>query len=222
VDLTVAGGDFLAIMGPSGSGKSTLMHIMGLLDRPSQGSYGLDGQEMTRLSDDELSRLRNRKMGFVFQAFHLLPQATALKNVLLPFTYAERYPADAEARGRAALEAVGLSRRLQHRPGELSGGECQRVAIARALVGGPDLIFADEPTGNLDRRSSYEVMALLQGLNAQGKTIVLVTHDPHVGQMCRRVVRLVYGLVESDLTNPDPLSAAKLMAELPPDPEGRS
>ncbi len=217
VDLEIAGGEFTAIMGPSGSGKSTLMHIMGLLDRPSGGSYLLDGHEVCDLTDDQLSVLRNRKMGFVFQAFHLLAQATALKNVLLPFVYAGPYPTDAQERGRRALAAVGLEHRLSHRPGELSGGECQRVAIARALVTDPDLIFADEPTGNLDRRSSYEVMAILQGLSAQGKTVVLVTHDSHVSEMCSRVVRLVYGRIESDQRNPSPLSAAAMLAGLPPE-----
>jgi ABC-type lipoprotein export system ATPase subunit len=220
VDLAIDAGEFTAVMGPSGSGKSTLMHIMGLLDRPSGGSYLLDGQEVSGLDDDQLSDLRNRKMGFVFQAFHLLAQASALKNVLLPFTYARVYPPDATERGRRALEAVGLSNRVTHRPGELSGGESQRVAIARALVTDPDIIFADEPTGNLDRRSSYEVMAILQGLSSQGKTVVLVTHDPQVGEMCSRVVRLVYGRVESDTANPRPLSARDLLADLPAPPEG--
>ncbi len=212
VNLSVGSGEFVAIMGPSGSGKSTLLHIMGLLDLPSAGSYLLDGQEVTSLDDDRLSELRNRKMGFVFQSFHLLARATALKNVLLPFTYARSYPADAQERARAALAAVGLEHRLSHRPGELSGGECQRVAIARALVTDPDLIFADEPTGNLDRQASYEVMAILQNLNAQGKTVVLVTHDSHVGQMCGRLVRLVYGRVDKDQVNPSPLNAALLLA----------
>ncbi len=221
VDVEVAAGEFVAIMGPSGSGKSTLMHIMGLLDRPSGGSYRLDGQEVTELDDDALADLRNRKMGFVFQAFHLLAQATALKNVLLPFTYAREYPRDALERGRRALAAVGLGHRLEHRPGELSGGECQRVAIARALVTNPDLIFADEPTGNLDRRSSYEVMGILQELNAQGKTVVLVTHDGHVGEMCGRVVRLVYGRIESDQRAAAPLMAAELLTALPPPGEDR-
>jgi predicted ABC-type transport system involved in lysophospholipase L1 biosynthesis ATPase subunit len=161
-------------------------------------------------------------MGFVFQAFHLLPSATALKNVLLPFVYAPRYPADAADRGRRALTAVGLEHRLHHRPGELSGGECQRVAIARALVTDPEVIFADEPTGNLDRRASYEVMAILQRLNREaGKTVILVTHDNHVGEMCKRVVRLVYGRIESDTAKPAALDAASLLAGLPPPEEDR-
>ncbi len=222
VDLDMARGDFAAIMGPSGSGKSTVMHIMGLLDRPTDGSYLFDGQEVTGLSDDALSNLRNQRMGFVFQSFHLLPTATALKNVLLPFVYASRYPADAEERGRRALTAVGLEHRLHHRPGELSGGECQRVAVARALVTDPEVIFADEPTGNLDRRATYEVLAILQRLNREaGKTVILVTHDNHVGEMCRRVVRLVYGRIESDTVSPAPLDAAALLASLPPREEDR-
>lgn len=198
IDLHVAAGEFLAIMGPSGSGKSTLLHILGLLDRPSGGSYRLDGIEVAERNDDELAGLRNAKLGFVFQAFHLLPTATALDNVLLPFTYAGDYPADARARAEKALDRVGLGHRMTHRPGELSGGECQRVAVARALVNDPEVIFADEPTGNLDHRSSLEVMALLQGLNQEGRTIVLVTHDAGVGSMCRRLVRLIYGKVSSD------------------------
>ena len=198
IDLHIQAGEFLSIMGPSGSGKSTLLHILGLLDRPSGGSYLLDGKEVADLDDDELARLRNAKLGFVFQAFHLLPKATALDNVLLPFTYAGRYPQDAAQRASKALERVGLGHRLTHRPGEMSGGECQRVAVARALVNDPEVIFADEPTGNLDQRSSLEVMALLQGLNQEGRTIVLVTHDNAVGNMCRRMVRLIYGRVDSD------------------------
>ncbi|MFH1058184.1 MAG: ABC transporter ATP-binding protein [Pseudomonadota bacterium] len=222
VDLDMARGDFAAIMGPSGSGKSTVMHIMGLLDRPTSGSYLFEGQEVTGLGDDGLSGLRNERMGFVFQAFHLLPSATALKNVLLPFIYAPRYPADAAERGRRALTAVGLEHRLHHRPGELSGGESQRVAIARALVTDPEVIFADEPTGNLDRRATYEVMATLQRLNREeGKTVILVTHDNHVGEMCKRVVRLVYGRIDSDTVNPAALDAAQILASLPPPEEDR-
>ncbi|MCB2228377.1 MAG: ABC transporter ATP-binding protein [Desulfarculaceae bacterium] len=207
IDLHVKPGEFLGIMGPSGSGKSTLLHILGLLDRPSGGSYLLDSLEVADLSDDELARLRNAKLGFVFQAFHLLPKATALDNVLLPFTYAGSYPKDAEQRASKALERVGLGHRLTHRPGEMSGGECQRVAVARALVNDPEVIFADEPTGNLDQRSSLEIMSLLQGLNQEGRTIVLVTHDNAVGNMCRRLVRLIYGKVASDTLVEKPVQA---------------
>ena len=207
IDLHVGTGEFLAIMGPSGSGKSTLLHILGLLDRPSGGSYRLDGSEVSDLSDDELARLRNDKLGFVFQAFHLLPKSTALDNVLLPFTYSGHFPEDATERAKRALARVGLEHRLHHRPGEMSGGECQRVAIARALVNDPEVIFADEPTGNLDQRSSLEIISILQKLNDEGRTIVLVTHDTAVGCMCRRLLRLIYGQVDSDEAVTEPTQA---------------
>ncbi|MCB2190241.1 MAG: ABC transporter ATP-binding protein [Deltaproteobacteria bacterium] len=215
IDLHVRAGEFLAIMGPSGSGKSTLLHILGLLDRPSDGSYRLDGTEVSSLSDDELARLRNDKLGFVFQSFHLLPKSTALDNVLLPFTYAGQFPADARERAKRALARVGLEPRLHHRPGEMSGGECQRVAIARALVNDPEVIFADEPTGNLDQRSSLEIISILQELHAEGRTIVLVTHDAAVGCMCNRVLRVVYGKVQSDELVPAPTQAAQQLQALP-------
>ena len=214
IDLHVRPGEFLAIMGPSGSGKSTLLHILGLLDRPSGGSYLLDGAEVSTLSDDELARLRNDKLGFVFQAFHLLPKSTALDNVLLPFTYAGHYPPDAREKARVALGRVGLEHRLHHRPGEMSGGECQRVAIARALVNDPEVIFADEPTGNLDQRSSLEIISILQGLHAEGRTIVLVTHDSGVGCMCNRLLRVVYGKVASDEAVAEPTMALQQLEVL--------
>ncbi len=215
IDLDVSLGEMTAIMGPSGSGKSTMLHILGLLERADHGEYRLDGELVTELSDDALADLRNQKIGFVFQAFHLLPRATALKNVQLPFTYAADYPADADERARQALAAVGLEHRLHHRPGEMSGGECQRVAIARALVTGPELILADEPTGNLDRRSSLEVMAILQRLNREGKTVVVITHDQAVGGMCRRRVNLIYGRIDSDQPVEEPVDAAGMLAQLP-------
>jgi putative ABC transport system ATP-binding protein len=221
IDLMVGLGEMVAIMGPSGSGKSTMLHILGLLERADGGEYRLDGDLVTTLSDDDLAGLRNQKIGFVFQAFHLLPRATALKNVLLPFTYTNEFPPDSEERARHALTAVGLEHRMHHRPGELSGGECQRVAIARALVTNPELILADEPTGNLDRRSSLEVMAILQRLNCQGKTVVVITHDKSVGDMCRRRVNLIYGRIDSDLEVQDPINAGELLAELPPPEEPR-
>ncbi len=219
VDLTVAPGEMVAVMGPSGSGKSTMLHILGLLERADGGEYRLDGELVTQLGDDALANLRNQKIGFVFQAFHLLPRATALQNVLLPFTYSNDYPSDSEERARLALAAVGLEQRMQHRPGELSGGESQRVAIARALVTGPELILADEPTGNLDRRSSLEVMAILQRLNHEGKTVVVITHDRAVGDMCRRWVSLIYGRIDSDQEMEGPVDAADLLAHLPPPEE---
>lgn len=213
VDLAIGAGEMVAIMGPSGSGKSTLLHIMGLLEQGGGGSYLLDGRDVTALGDLELSALRNQKMGFVFQAFHLLPRASALANVMLPFTYSETYPPEAGDLARRALDKVGLGHRLDHRPGELSGGEQQRVALARALVTGPEIILADEPTGNLDRRASLEVMAALQGLNRQGQTVVVVTHDQAVGEMCGRVARLYYGRVESDVAQDSLLDATGLLAQ---------
>ncbi len=218
LDFSVAAGEMVAIMGPSGSGKSTLLSIMGLLERADGGSYRLDGIDVSTLSDGELSQVRNQKLGFVFQSFHLLPRASALGNVLLPFTYAQDFPEGARELAREALTRVGLEHRLHHRPGQLSGGEQQRVALARALVTGPEIILADEPTGNLDRRASLEVMAILQRLNRQGQTVVVVTHDAAVGEMCSRLVRLVYGRVESDAPVRRPADAAALLAA-EPDPE---
>jgi putative ABC transport system ATP-binding protein len=221
IDLKVRRGEMVAIMGPSGSGKSTMLHILGLLERADGGEYRLDGELVTQLADDDLAMLRNEKIGFVFQAFHLLPRATALKNVLLPFTYSNDFPANSEELAQQALAAVGLEQRMHHRPGELSGGECQRVAIARALVTGPELILADEPTGNLDRRSSLEVMAILQRLNCEGKTVVVITHDQSVGDMCRRRASLVYGRIDSDQGVQDPIDAGELLAQLAPPEEPR-
>jgi len=216
IDLNVTAGEFVAIMGPSGTGKSTVMHIMGLLDRPTSGTYLFQDRDVTVLSDNALSELRNRTMGFVFQAFHLLSRATALQNVLLPLTYAAKYPADAKELGARALEMVGLGHRLDHRPGEMSGGERQRVAIARALVQDPEVLFADEPTGNLDNRSSYEVMDIFQKLNDEGRTVVIVTHEDEIAQHCRRVIRLNYGRIASDQMVEDRLKASEQLARLGP------
>jgi ABC-type lipoprotein export system ATPase subunit len=214
IDLSIQPGEFCAIIGPSGSGKSTLMHLLGLLDRPTAGTYLLGGEDVSRLSDDRLSQLRNEKMGFVFQNFNLLQRATSLENVLLPMVYARRYPGDVKERARQALSAVGLSHRLQHRPGELSGGECQRVAVARALVNRPEIIFADEPTGNLDRRSSYEVMEIFQRLNQQGHTLILVTHDQEIAQHSQRIIELIYGNISSEHAVGQPMRAGDLLARL--------
>ncbi len=222
IDLTVAAGEFVAIMGPSGTGKSTVMHIMGLLDRPTSGTYLLDDQDVTVLSDNALSAIRNRKMGFVFQAFHLLSRASALQNALLPLTYAARYPSDAKARGAQALEMVGLGHRLDHRPGEMSGGERQRVAIARALVQDPEVLFADEPTGNLDNRSSYEVMDIFQRLNDEGRTVVIVTHEDEIARHCKRIIRLNYGRIALDEPVTDRLKASEQLALLGPPDSGNS
>jgi putative ABC transport system ATP-binding protein len=195
VDLTIYPGEYVALMGPSGSGKSTLMHIIGLLDTPTEGEYRLGGEPVRGLSEAQLARIRNQRVGFVFQAFFLLPRLTALNNVALPLVYRGLSSAERLKRAKEALESVGLGDRLDHLPSELSGGQKQRVAIARALVQEPDLLLADEPTGNLDSRSSHEIMELFEALHRQGKTIVMVTHEPDVGARAQRIVRLRDGRV---------------------------
>ena len=198
VDLDVPDGDYVAIMGPSGSGKSTLLHLLGCLDRPTAGSYRLDGSEVGTLDDAALADVRSRKIGFVFQFFHLVPRLDASANVALPMLLAGVRPAERRERARAALAAVGLTDRADHRPDQLSGGQRQRVAIARATVMKPSILLADEPTGNLDSVSGGEILALLEGMNRNGLTLVVVTHDPQVGQRARRVVRMVDGKIVSD------------------------
>jgi putative ABC transport system ATP-binding protein len=198
VSLTIPDGDYLALMGPSGSGKSTLLHLLGCLDRPTGGSYVLDGHEVGTLPEGELAQIRSRKIGFVFQFFHLVPRLTAAGNVELPMILAGIRPSERRARVAKALAAVGLTDRASHRPDQLSGGQRQRVAIARATVMGPSILLADEPTGNLDRASGKEIIELIERMNRDGLTVVVVTHDPEVGGRARRILKLVDGRIVSD------------------------
>jgi putative ABC transport system ATP-binding protein len=198
VELMIARREFVALTGPSGSGKSTLMNVLGCLDTPTSGSYSLGGAMVAGLTDDELARVRNRKIGFVFQNFYLMPRMSALDNVAQPLIYRGIAPSVRRARAAEALQRVGLGDRMRHKPNELSGGQRQRVAVARALVGNPELLLADEPTGNLDSRTAQEILALFGQLNAEGQTIIIVTHDPGVAAHCRRVIRLHDGRVVED------------------------
>jgi putative ABC transport system ATP-binding protein len=215
VTLAVQPGELVAVMGPSGSGKSTFMNLIGCLDRPTSGTYELSGVEVTRLRPAELADIRNRKLGFIFQGFNLLPRMDALDNVVLPMVYAGVPARIRQQRARVALDAVGLGERIHHRSNELSGGQQQRVAIARALVNAPSVILADEPTGNLDSRTSEEIMAIVQRLNAAGATIVLVTHEPDIAAHCSRTVVFKDGTVLSDRPNRNIVSAAANLAGWP-------
>ena len=216
VSLDIYPGELVAIMGASGSGKSTLMNVLGCLDRPTSGSYWLDGVNVEAMGKDDLAAVRNRKVGFIFQGFNLLPRMTARANVGLPLTYAGTPSAEVQERTMAALDSVGLADRANHRPSEMSGGQQQRVAIARALITSPSIILADEPTGNLDSRTSVEVMEILQQLNEQSITIILVTHEPDIAAYCHRVVHFRDGQIIDDQINPNPLSATAALAELQP------
>src|SRR5690606_9801222 len=202
VDLDIGRNEYVALVGPSGSGKSTLMNIIGCLDTPSSGSYLLNGRDTAKLGEVELAHVRNREIGFVFQSFHLLPRLTVLQHVMQPLVYRGTPAAERRRRATEALEKVGLGNRQGHRPNDLSGGQRQRVAVARALVGEPSLLLADEPTGNLDSRTSAEIMALFDELHAQGQTVMVVTHEPDIAAHCRRTVRIGDGLVVSDTPTP--------------------
>lgn len=201
VSLDIARNEYVALMGPSGSGKSTLMNLLGCLDSPTRGQYWLNGMEVGAMNDGELAEVRNRQIGFVFQTFNLLPRLSALENVALPLVYAGKKREERLARAEEVLKAVGLGDRMLHKPNELSGGQRQRVAVARALVNNPAIILADEPTGNLDTKTSYEIMALFEELHRAGNTIIVVTHENDIAQHARRIVRLRDGLIESDEQN---------------------
>lgn len=201
VDLEVQKNEYLALMGPSGSGKSTLMNILGCLDVPTSGEYILNNQAVEKMSDDELAYVRNKEIGFVFQTFNLLPRLSALENVMLPLIYAGTSKKERIERGEEVMGLVGLTDRMHHKPNELSGGQRQRVAIARALVNKPSIILADEPTGNLDTKTSYEIMQIFDEIQDQGNTVILVTHEEDIAQYAKRVVRLRDGLKESDTLN---------------------
>lgn len=218
VHLSIDKGEFIAIMGPSGSGKSTLMHILGCLDTPTTGSYMLDGVEVAALDDVELAHIRNEKIGFVFQAYNLLPRSTALENVELPLYYSSN-KGNIEAMALASLERVELGNRIYHRPNQLSGGQQQRVAIARALVGNPQLILADEPTGNVSTRQGEEILRIFQEMNDSGITVVMVTHEPDVGAHATRIIRVRDGRVTDDDKVSNPVRAVDLLKSLPKEDE---
>ena len=198
ISFEVNAGEFISIMGPSGSGKTTLMNIIGCLDTPTSGEYHLDDSEVSLLDDDELAAIRNRKIGFVFQSFHLLTRNTALKNVMLPLTYAGYDKSEATDKAKSVLKKVGLDDRINHKPNELSGGQQQRVAIARALVNNPSIIFADEPTGNLDTKTGEEIMNLFKQLHRNGQTIIVITHENEIADQTERIITVKDGLIESD------------------------
>ena len=214
VTISVNRGEYVAFMGPSGSGKSTLMNIVGCLDTPTSGRYILNGQDVSEMTENELATVRNKEIGFVFQTFNLLPRQSSLENVALPLIYAGYNKADRIEKAMLTLKGVGLENRAHHKPNELSGGQRQRVAIARALVNDPSILLADEPTGNLDTKTSYEIMDLFDQLYSKGNTIVMVTHEDDIAQYAHRIVRLRDGLIESDKINPNVKKAKELMMSL--------
>lgn len=213
VSLDIQKGEFVALMGPSGSGKSTLMNILGCLDTPSKGEYVLNGMRVSEMSDNELAEVRNKEIGFVFQTFNLLPRSSSLDNVALPLVYAGIGKTQRESRARKALENVGLGNRVDHKPNELSGGQRQRVAVARALINNPSIILADEPTGNLDTKTSVEIMGLLEEIHAKNNTIILVTHEEDIALHAHRIVRMRDGLIESDEPNTNIRSVSNRLTE---------
>lgn len=214
VTLTIKKGEFVALMGPSGSGKSTLMNILGCLDTPTKGEYILNGINASEMTDSELAEVRNQEIGFVFQTFNLLPRSSAKENVALPLVYAGVKKEDRDKRAIKALENVGLGNRVDHKPNELSGGQRQRVAVARALINNPSIILADEPTGNLDSKTSVEIMALIEDIHAKGNTIILVTHEEDIAKHAHRIVRMRDGLIESDTLNKQITSVKDRLKEL--------
>ena len=214
VSLDIHKGEFVALMGPSGSGKSTLMNILGCLDTPSKGEYVLNGINVSQMTENELAEVRNKEIGFVFQTFNLLPRSTSLDNVALPLIYAGANKKDRDARARKALENVGLGNRVEHKPNELSGGQRQRVAVARALINNPSIILADEPTGNLDTKTSVEIMGLLEEIHSKGNTIILVTHEEDIAQHAHRIVRMRDGLIEKDYMNTDIKTVSPRLTQL--------
>lgn len=201
IDLTIDKGEYVALMGPSGSGKSTLMNILGCLDTPTSGSYNLNGKQVSEMHDDELAEIRNKEIGFVFQTFNLMPRTTALDNVALPMVYAGYAKSERTDRATEVLTQVGLEDRMDHKPNQLSGGQRQRVAVARALVNKPAIILADEPTGNLDSKTSVEIMNLFDEIHAKGNTVILVTHEEDIAEHAHRIIRLRDGIIESDIRN---------------------
>lgn len=202
IDLQIDKGEYVALMGPSGSGKSTLMNLLGCLDTPTSGTYILNGKDVSQMHDDDLAEIRNKEIGFVFQTFNLLPRTTALDNVALPMIYAGYSKSDRNIRAAEVLTQVGLADRMDHQPNQLSGGQRQRVAVARALVNKPSIILADEPTGNLDSKTSVEIMKLFGDIHAAGNTVILVTHEEDIAEYAHRIIRLRDGLIESDKQNP--------------------